>query len=97
MGLQLGVKLLCGAETVGSFQDGGEGALLPGRALLGRATGLTVRVVGENHWVYPSSVLVPVAFVEGVAVPVSDVADVLAVRRSHGRSSWECRMASWTM
>jgi hypothetical protein len=30
LSLELGVKLLSGSEPVGSIQDGGQGALLPG-------------------------------------------------------------------
>jgi hypothetical protein len=80
LGLQLGVKLLSRAEAVGAFQDGGKGALLPRRALLRRPTRLTVSVGADHHDVSTEgSVVVPVPFVRGMAVPVVDVVDVVAV------------------
>lgn len=49
LSLELGVKFLSGAETVGGFQHGCQGALLPRRALLGRATPPIVSVGRAYH------------------------------------------------
>ena len=49
LGLELGVQFLSRAETIGGFQDGGKGAFLARRALLGRPTRQTVSVGGDHH------------------------------------------------
>ncbi len=81
LGLEFGVEVLRGAEAVRGVQYGGEGAFLPRGTLLGRATGQTIRT-GSHHGLIGVTLLVvvPVAFVKGVAVPVVYVVDVVVMR-----------------